>query len=126
MVFNLLLFKFSSLRLDGIERAGTLEETEFLLPYRASAFQFHKYKVLMEIFLPSQNLLSVNQTLSVDERCLLHRMLSSSVEQWERGDENIVCPVSIEQRQTMVTQSSVRYLCLYYFKMQYFNKYSVL
>lgn len=63
----------------------------------------------MEVFLPSQNLLQVNETLSMNESCFLHRMLSSTVQQWERGDENIVCPVTAEQRQSMVTQSSVRY-----------------
>ncbi|XP_026319841.1 uncharacterized protein LOC113230229 isoform X1 [Hyposmocoma kahamanoa] len=97
-----------SLRLDGIERAGTLEESDSVLPYRATAFQFHKYKILMEIFLPSQNLLQVNETLTVGEGCFLHRMLSSTVQQWERGDENLVCPVTAEQRQSMVTQSSIR------------------
>lgn len=106
----MLFLKCSSLRLDGIQRSGTLEESEFVLPYRASAFQFHKYKILMEVFLPSQNLLQVNETLSVVEKCFLHRMLSSTVQQWERGDENIVCPVTAEQRQGMVTQSSVRYV----------------
>lgn len=100
----------SSLRLDGIERAGTLEESESVLPYRATAFQFHKYKILMEIFLPSQNFLQVNETLSVDERCLLHKMISSTVQRWERGDENVVCPITAEQRQSMVTQSSIRYV----------------
>lgn len=64
----------------------------------------------MEIFLPSQNLLQVNETLTVGEGCFLHRMLSSTVQQWERGDENLVCPVTAEQRQSMVTQSSIRYV----------------
>ncbi|XP_049877861.1 uncharacterized protein LOC126375058 [Pectinophora gossypiella] len=96
-----------SLRLDGIERSSVIE-TEFILPYRASAFQFHKYKVLMDLFLPSQNLLEVDSILTSEEKCLLHRMLSSAVQQWERGDENVVCPVSVEQRQNMDTQSSTR------------------
>ncbi|CAB3239919.1 unnamed protein product [Arctia plantaginis] len=98
-----------SLRLDGIEQSSAnAVETEFLLPYRASSFQFHKYKLLMDIFLPSQNLINVDETLPVEEKCLLHEMLSSTVRRWERGDENVVCPVSAQQSQTMVTQSSTR------------------
>lgn len=98
-----------SLRLDGIEQSSVnAVETEFVLPYRASAFQFHKYKLLMDLFLPSQNLIEVDEILSLDEKCLLHKMLSSAVRQWERGDEGTVCPVSAEQSQNMATASSSR------------------
>ncbi|XP_075971881.1 uncharacterized protein LOC142973766 [Anticarsia gemmatalis] len=98
-----------SLRLDGIEQSSAnAVETEFILPYRASSFQFHKYKLLMDIFLPSQDLITVDESLPIDEKCLLHRMISSTVRQWERGDENVVCPVSAQQSQNMLTQSSDR------------------
>ncbi|KAJ8736411.1 hypothetical protein PYW08_007067 [Mythimna loreyi] len=101
-----------SLRLDGIEQSSSnAVETEFILPYRASSFQFHKYKILMDIFLPSQNLIQVDEILPVGEKCLLHRMLSSAVRQWERGDENLVCPLSAQLSQSsnnMQTQSSGR------------------
>ncbi|CAH2050321.1 unnamed protein product, partial [Iphiclides podalirius] len=95
-------------RLDGIEQASNPVETEFLLPYRASAFQFHKYKLLMDLFLPSQNLLEMVEDLALVERCLIHKLLSSTVQPWERGDENLTCPVSTEQRQNMLTNSSSR------------------
>ncbi|CAK1539938.1 unnamed protein product [Leptosia nina] len=97
-----------SLRLDGIERAANVFESEFLLPYRASAFQFHKYKMLMDLFLPSQDLIVADETLSLEEKCLLHKVLSSSVRPWERGDENIVCPLSAERRQHMASTSASR------------------
>ncbi|KAJ8735515.1 hypothetical protein PYW07_007135 [Mythimna separata] len=101
-----------SLRLDGVEQSSAnAVETEFILPYRASSFQFHKYKILMDIFLPSQNLIQVDDILSVGEKCLLHRMLSSAVRQWERGDENLVCPLSAQLSQSsnnMQTQSTGR------------------
>ncbi|RVE41787.1 hypothetical protein evm_013556 [Chilo suppressalis] len=97
-----------SFRLDGIEESSNAIETEFLLPFRASNFQFHKYKLLMDLFLPTQNLLQANESLSLTDTCLLHRIMSSTVRQWERGDENLVCPLSIQQRQTMATQSSGR------------------
>ncbi|KAG6457705.1 hypothetical protein O3G_MSEX010456 [Manduca sexta] len=96
-----------SLRLDGIEQAyATAVQTDFILPFRASGFQFHKYKLLMDIFLPSQNLIDVDDLFTLSEKCLMHRMLSSTVRQWERGDENIVCPVSAQQSQNMATQSN--------------------
>ncbi|XP_068626464.1 uncharacterized protein [Battus philenor] len=95
-------------RLDGIEQATNPIENEFVLPFRASAFHFHKYKLLMDLFLPSQNFLEMDESLSIIEKCLLHKMLSSAVQPWERGDENLTCPLSAEQRQGMITQSSTR------------------
>lgn len=98
-----------SLRLDGIiQSSSNAVETDLILPYRASSFQFHKYKLLMDIFLPSQNLINVDEYLPANEKCLLHKMLSSTVSHWERGDENIVCPLSAQRNQNMVTQSSDR------------------
>nr|XP_021187332.2 uncharacterized protein LOC110374084 [Helicoverpa armigera] len=101
-----------SLRLDGVEQSSSnAVETEFILPYRASSFQFHKYKILMDIFLPSQNLLQADEILPVGEKCLLHKMLSSTVRQWERGDESLVCPLSAQLSQgtnNMQTQSAGR------------------
>ncbi|XP_073958297.1 uncharacterized protein [Choristoneura fumiferana] len=89
-----------SFRLDGIEEAANPVETEFVTPYRASGFQFNRFKLLMDLFLPSQNLLEPDETLSLVEKCLLHRMLSGTVLQWERGDEDRVCPLAAEQRQS--------------------------
>ncbi|VVD01341.1 unnamed protein product [Leptidea sinapis] len=99
-----------SLRLDGIEEAANSIETEFLLPFRASAFQFHKYKLLMDIFLPSQDLIDVDELLHLKEKCLLHTMISSTVQPWESGDENIVCPLCAEQRQSISIESRTRLL----------------
>ena len=91
-----------SVRLDGIEEAANSVESEFVLPYRASAFQYHRYKLLMELFLPSQsNILNVDDSLNKIEKCLLHKMLSSTVRPWERGDESVVCPLTIQNRQRM-------------------------
>lgn len=100
-----------SLRLDGIEQSSVNAiETEFLLPFRASSFQFNKFKILMDIFLPSQNLVQVDEILPIAEKCLMHKMLSSTVRQWERGDENLVCPLSAQlgQNNNMDTQSNSR------------------
>lgn len=63
----------------------------------------------MDLFLPSQNLVDVDEILTVPEKCLLHRMLSSAVRLWERGDENVACPLTSEQSQNMISQSNTRY-----------------
>ncbi|XP_053612544.1 uncharacterized protein LOC128676451 [Plodia interpunctella] len=97
-----------SLRLDGIEESSEAIETEFVLPFRASSFQFHKYKILMDLFLPSQDLLTIDEILALDEKCMIHKMLSSTVRRWERGDENVVCPISVQTTDTMATQNSRR------------------
>lgn len=105
---------FHSLRLDGIEQSSVNAiETEFLLPFRASSFQFNKFKILMDIFLPSQNLVQVDEILPIAEKCLMHKMLSSTVRQWERGDENLVCPLSAQlgQNNNMDAQSNSRWVC---------------
>ncbi|CAG4979028.1 unnamed protein product [Parnassius apollo] len=95
-------------RLDGIEQASNPVESEFVLPYRASAFQFYKFKLLMDLFLPSQNLLDMDESLSLIESCLLHKLLSSMVQPWERGDENLTCPLSIEHRQKIINDGASR------------------
>lgn len=66
----------------------------------------------MDLFLPTQNLLEVDEILPMGEKCLLHRMMSLTVRQWERGDENIACPLSASQRQNMATQSPGRSVTL--------------
>lgn len=97
-----------------MEQAANAVETGIVLPWRAGGFQFHRYRILMDLFLPSQNLLEVEDMMLLSEKCLLHRMMSSSVRQWERGDESIACPLSSEQRQNMATQSPGR-LVVYWF-----------
>ncbi|CAH0724810.1 unnamed protein product, partial [Brenthis ino] len=96
-----------SLRLDGIEEAANTVGSEFVLPFRASAFQFHKYKLLMELFLPSQSdIINVDEWLNNIEKCLLHKMLSSTVRPWERGDESLVCPLTVQNRQSMAQSAN--------------------
>ncbi|XP_050347754.1 uncharacterized protein LOC126771736 [Nymphalis io] len=101
-----------SLRLDGIEQAPNTVETEFVLPYRASAFQFHRYKLLMEMFLPSRSdLINVDESLNTVEKCLLHKMISSTVQPWERGDESVVCPLSAQHRHMQQTANRMYSRC---------------
>lgn len=66
----------------------------------------------MDIFLPSQDLNLVDDieaSLSVGERCILHKMISSTVGYRERGDENVVCSEVIMPRQTPGANNYTRY-----------------
>uniref|UniRef100_U5ESY0 Putative secreted protein n=1 Tax=Corethrella appendiculata TaxID=1370023 RepID=U5ESY0_9DIPT len=81
-------------RQDGIVRATGIPITSpNILPYSPTAFQFYKHRILFSRLLPNiPNVNFPNQTLTTEERCALHFMLSSSVETQIRGDEGTVCP----------------------------------
>lgn len=76
-------------RQDGIERNPTVVEQSGVLPYRAAG-QAQKYVVISR-FIPEKNDNLPYNILTDIERCSLHFMLSSSIEIFERGDENTVC-----------------------------------
>lgn len=83
------------MRKDGIERAPNVKETENVIPYRASGFQFTKYSFLLDLLIPGNNLANIQEGLTETELCTLHFLISSTVDQWERGDENKICPLVI-------------------------------
>lgn len=61
----------------------------------------------MELFLPSQSdIINVDEGLNNIEKCLLHKMLSSTVRPWERGDESLVCPLTVQNRQSMAQSAN--------------------
>lgn len=100
-----------SLRLDGIEQGSNAIESEFVTPYHASAFQFHKFKLMMDMFVPSLELTLVSdmqRILSTGETCMLHKMISSTVNSWERGDESWTCPEVRIERSSAVSLNSTR------------------
>ncbi|KAL0102783.1 hypothetical protein PUN28_018225 [Cardiocondyla obscurior] len=78
-------------RQDGIEKNPAVVEQDGVLPYRKSG-QSQK-NVVINRFIPDRlipNHDSYNMLTDV-ERCTLHFMLSSSIEIFERMDENTVC-----------------------------------
>lgn len=83
------------LRLDGIERAAGIRETEHVTPFRANGIQTSKYQLLLQLISDSASGLTFEQWLSAAELCQLHRMLSATVEPWERGDEWRTCPLAL-------------------------------
>lgn len=87
---------FHQLRLDGIERAPSVQEQEFVTPFRANGKMTPKFELLLELISNVAGPIDLQQVLTSDEVCVLHRMLSSSVEPFERGDESRVCPLNLQ------------------------------
>lgn len=82
------------MRLDGIERATDVRETAHVTPFRANGIQTAKFQLLLQLISDSGSRLPFGDWLTPAELCQLHRMLSATVEPWERGDEWRVCPLS--------------------------------
>ncbi|XP_053685992.1 uncharacterized protein LOC128735535 [Sabethes cyaneus] len=80
------------LRVDGIEKAPGLKETEFVTPFSARGLMVPKYSLLLQLISNIPGTVEFEQFLSPLEVCLLHRLLSSSVEPYQRGDERTTCP----------------------------------
>ncbi|XP_058462274.1 uncharacterized protein LOC131437126 [Malaya genurostris] len=80
------------LRVDGIEKAPGLQETEFVTPYSTRGIMVPKYTLLLQLVSDIPGSMELEQFLSPWEICSLHRMLSSTVEPYQRGDERTTCP----------------------------------
>lgn len=76
-------------RQDGVEKNPNVVEQSGVLPFRAGA-QAQKYLQIMHFIPEETNNLLYSQMTDI-ERCTLHFMLSSSIEIFERGDENTIC-----------------------------------
>uniref|UniRef100_A0A1A9W7T5 N-acetylmuramoyl-L-alanine amidase n=1 Tax=Glossina brevipalpis TaxID=37001 RepID=A0A1A9W7T5_9MUSC len=78
-------------RQDGIQRAPGVMPTVGVLPFSPTGFQFPKFRILLSRLIPGDARRFPNDTLTREERCSLHFMLSSSVDTQVRGDEHQVC-----------------------------------
>ncbi|XP_062556159.1 uncharacterized protein LOC134221003 [Armigeres subalbatus] len=83
------------LRVDGIEKAQGAQETEFVTPYSPRGIMVPKYKLLLQLVSNIPGTIEFDKFLSPWEICLLHRLLSSTVEPFQRGDERVSCPTTI-------------------------------
>lgn len=66
----------------------------------------------MDMFLPSQDLnliRDIETYLTIGEKCMLHKMISSTVNSWERGDETRTCPEVTIERSSAGSINSTRY-----------------
>ncbi|XP_075232305.1 uncharacterized protein LOC142330740 [Lycorma delicatula] len=89
---NSLLHKF---RVDGIERdPNVVQNMPGVVPYRTSGFQTYRQQILLKYLIPDNAAVFPINTLTENEKCNLHWLLSSTVDVWERGDEIRSCPQS--------------------------------
>ncbi|XP_014249337.1 uncharacterized protein LOC106666565 isoform X2 [Cimex lectularius] len=78
---------------DGIVRdPNIIYNNPNVIGYKTSGFQSHKYKLLYSYLIPNSGYFLPNEILTLEEKCTLHFMLSSSIDIWERGDEDQTCP----------------------------------
>ncbi|KAF4529723.1 hypothetical protein B566_EDAN015352 [Ephemera danica] len=80
-------------RVDGVERAPTIQNSPGVIPFTTSGFQNGRYRLLVEQLLPGSAVNFPNASLTAEERCAMHFWMSTTVDKWERGDESTVCNV---------------------------------
>lgn len=83
------------LRIDGIQRAIKIKESDFITPYRPYGIMVPKFEVLLQLISDTPGPIEFEQFLTPSELCQLHRLVSLSVEPYERGDESSVCPLNL-------------------------------
>lgn len=79
------------LRLDGIERLPSVQETPTLIPYGISGVQYAKLKFILQLVPNVANSVDIFRILDRKDRCHLHRAMSSSIDAWRRNDEHQTC-----------------------------------
>lgn len=90
-IFSKLSFR---VRLDGVRSDPDVYETESRIPYRATGDQFYKYKLLVDYLTFGESVLFPSESLKSPELCLLHEIISNTIDPWERGDETQTCIVT--------------------------------
>lgn len=83
------------LRVDGIEKVPGVAETEWVTPYSPRGIMVPKYALLRQLVSNVPGRIDFDAFLTPFEICNLHRMLSSSVEPYQRDDERVTCPLTL-------------------------------
>ncbi|KAJ1531509.1 hypothetical protein ONE63_000184 [Megalurothrips usitatus] len=89
LVVTTLLQRF---RVDGLERNPQVPAGPGVTPYRLTGMQHARHSVLTGRLLSGDASLFPSASISLQQQCALHFMLSSAVDPWERGDEYWICP----------------------------------
>lgn len=82
-----------TLRIDGIEREPTVRESALVTPYGADGLMTPKFMLLLRMISNTTNTVDIRSAMTLSEMCQLHRMISATVDPWERGDESVLCPL---------------------------------
>ncbi|KAL3290171.1 hypothetical protein HHI36_023532 [Cryptolaemus montrouzieri] len=76
---------------DGVLKSHSGGAHYEILPFRARGHEFYKYQLVNEYFAFGENTLPLDESLSQEEICYLHNILSTSADTNYRGDEDITC-----------------------------------
>ncbi|XP_055855905.1 uncharacterized protein LOC129919096 isoform X2 [Episyrphus balteatus] len=93
-------------RQDGIQRAPGVQAVPGVLPYSPTGFQFPKFRILLTRLIQGNANTFPNSSLTQQERCSMHFMLSSSYNLRVRGDENVVCNRLSQYRSNRLVRST--------------------
>lgn len=97
---------------DGIEKdRDFVTSEENTIPYTTTGFQSFKFHLLSHYLLPPPLSNFPEDAITLEEWCTLHFMLSSSVDIWERGDENLVCSQNFMNQNTSLTHNRRKSAC---------------
>ncbi|XP_053676528.1 uncharacterized protein LOC128726725 [Anopheles nili] len=83
------------MRVDGIEKVPGVAETDWVTPYSPRGIMVPKYVLLRQLVSNVPGRIDFEAFLTPSEICNLHRMLSSSVEPFQRDDERTTCPLTL-------------------------------
>uniref|UniRef100_A0A182LSU9 Protein sly1 homolog n=1 Tax=Anopheles culicifacies TaxID=139723 RepID=A0A182LSU9_9DIPT len=83
------------LRVDGIEKVPGVAETQWVTPHSPRGIMVPKYALQRQLVSNVPGRIDFDAFLTPFEICNLHRMLSSSVEPFQREDERITCPITL-------------------------------
>lgn len=82
-----------TIRIDGIEREPNARESDLVTPYGADGVMSPKFLILLKMVSNVTTNFDIRSALTESEICQLHRMISATVDPWERGDESNLCPL---------------------------------
>ncbi|CAG9808622.1 unnamed protein product [Chironomus riparius] len=97
---------FHDLRIDGIQRSPFAVESDDITVYGVSGFMTNKNRVLQQVISKVSGDINYEELLTPTELCILHKLMSSSVEPYEQMNELRICPRDILN--TTSDQSIVR------------------
>ncbi|CRL03128.1 CLUMA_CG016448, isoform A [Clunio marinus] len=110
---NLNLQQFTSSLLHRFKQDGILPSNtgvsinqNDILPFNTNGFNFPKHRVLLTRLIPGNHAIFPTGSLTLQEQCALHFMLSTSIETQRRGDENERCNRLAQYRALRVPRST--------------------